>query len=372
MSYDNTNTLRKPDFIPFMRMTVLGMTGCGKTAFINAFVNSICPGRYVSTELQVLYYKKMEVRDEGEFDEIQRPIFIEVEDTPGSEKGPSGASESLADNGPVDSGPPKVKRGSRVEVLKERGKVLAMFNSEEWRHKLDYKKAMDGMLGKEFTVKIIARDGSVGLPSPDGSEGGVWNFPPGAVSLKVNAEVPLDKFLNMKKASAVLPKDPQKRKEMAANFGRPMAAFRRPIGPPDQDKALTRNRMGFFICFDLSEEDSASLKEAMNIHNQLKKYLKSRGKQAGCGMPVIMFVGTKMDKTANYKAIETNSQSAKVLCDQEDIKMIETSAKTNFQIELAFQKMVDAVSAREVLWQFEGADDGIEEGGNDDENCAIS
>merc|ERR1719353_62439 len=125
---------------------------------------------------------------------------------------------------------------------------------------------------------------------------------------------------------------------MIKNFERPMAAFQRPIGPPDQDKALTRNRMGFFICFDLSEEDSASLKEAMNIHNQLKKYLKSRGKQAGCGMPVIMFVGTKMDKTANYKAIETNSQ-----------------------IELAFQKMVDAVSAREVLWQFEGADDGIEE-----------
>lgn len=371
MSYDNTNTLTKPTLIPFMRMTVLGMTGCGKTAFVNAFVNSTCPSRYVSTERQVLYYKKMEVRDEGEYDEIQRPIFIEVEDTPGSEKGPPGAAAQ--EDGSADSGPPKLRRGARVEVIKERNKVINMFNSEEWRLKLEYKPAMDGMLGKEFSIKIMARDGSVGLPSPDGSEGGVWNFPPGAVALKVNPEVPLDKYLSMNHKKVQLPKDPKQRKEMAKNFERPVAAFQRPIGPPEQDKALTRNRMGFFICFDLSEEDSSSLKEAMNIHNQMKKYLKSRGKQVGGGTPVIMLIGTKNDKTANYKAIEVNSQSAKLLCDQEDIKMIETSAKSNYQIELAFQKMVDAISAREVLWQLESADDeGGDDGGEDPGNCSIS
>jgi len=375
MSYDNTNTLTKPTFIPFMRMTVLGMTGCGKTAFVNAFVNSACPNRYVSTERQVLYYKKMDVRDEGEFDEIQRPIFIEVEDTPGSEKGPAGAPTAAPDADSAESGPPTIKRGSRVEVLRERHKVLNMFNSEEWRGKLEYKKAMDGMLGKEFTVKIMARDGSIGLPSPDGSEGGVWNFPRGAVQLKVTPEVPLDKFLSMNRNDKYndLPKDPKERREKAKNFERPVAAFERPIGPPDQDKALTRNRMGFFICFDLSEESSTSLKEAMNIHMQLKKYLKSRGKVSGGMLPVVMLIGTKNDKTANYKAIEINSSSAKLLCDQEDIKMIETSAKTNHQVELAFQKMVDAISSKEGLWQLEGADDpGGEAGEGEAGYCAQS
>jgi len=374
MSYDNTNTLCKPEFIPFMRMTVLGMSGCGKTAFVNAFVNSTCPSRYVSTERQVLYYKKMEVRDEGEFDEIQRPIFIEVEDSPGSEKGPPGsAPEARNDDSSANTGPPTIRRGSRVQLLKERNKVIGMFNSEKWRLKLEYKKAMDGMLGKEYTVKVIPADGSIGLPSPDGSEGGVWNFPPESVSLKVTPETPLDQFLSMKKTVPVMPKDPKLRKEMAKNFERPMAAFQRPIGPPDQDKALTRNRMGFFICFDLSEEDSSSLKEAMNIHSQLKKYLKMRGKVGGAGSPVVMLIGTKNDKTAQYQAIAMNWQSAKMYCDQEDIKVIETSAKTNFHIESSFQLMVDGISAREVLWQFEGVDDNGETVENeDDANCSLS
>lgn len=371
MAYDNTATMGKPTFIPFMRVTVLGMTGCGKTAFINAFVNSTCPPRYVSTDRQVLYYKKMEVRDEGEFDELQRPIFIEVEDTPGSEKGPAGGAQPSDDK---DAGPPKVRRGARVQVIKDVKKMMAMFNSEEWRLKLEYKPAMEGMVGKEYTVRIMAKDGSVGLPSPDGSEGGVWNFPPGCVELKVNPEGPLDQFLSMNKKTFTFPKDPQQRKEMVKNFERPVAAFPRPIGPPDQDKSLTRNRMGFFICFDLSEEDSASLKEAMHIHNQLKKYLRSRGKVAGSVHPIVMLIGTKADKTSSYKAIEVNIQSAKMLCDQEDIKMIDTSAKTNQKIESAFQQMVDAISAKEALWQLDGAGEAGGGDGDDEEGgtCSIA
>lgn len=373
MAFDNTKTLHKPTFIPFMRVTVLGMTGCGKTAFVNAFVNCACPARYVSTEYQVLYYKKMEVKDEGEFDEIQRPIFIEVEDTPGSEKGPPGAVAS--DDPNETAGTPRIKKGARVQLL-SRTHVNAAFNSEKWRLKLEsgYRKAMDGMCGKEFTVKVMARDGTIGLPSPDGSEGGVWNFPPECVALKVTPEVPLDGFLRMIKKTTELPKDPNKRKAMCKNFERPMAAFPRQIGPPDQDKALTRNRMGFFICFDMTEDDNRSLKEAFNIYTQLMKMLKMKAKTS-VGSPVIMLVGTKNDKSACYKAIDINRESAQHFCDEQDVpvKLIETSAKTNYQVEVAFQAMVDGIGSREVLWQMDGGDDG---GGADGENgeggCSIA
>lgn len=371
--FDNSKTLHKPTFIPFMRVTVLGMTGCGKTAFVNAFVNCACPSRYVSTDNQVLYYKKMEVKDEGEFDEIQRPIFIEVEDTPGSEKGPPGAVDT--DDSNDAAGVPRIKKGSRVQ-LKGKSHVNAAFNSERWRLKLDggYRQAMDGMCGKEFTVKVMARDGSIGLPSPDGSEGGVWNFPPECVTLKVTPEVPLDGFLRMDSKTTKLPKDPNKRKAMCKNFERPMAAFARPIGPPDQDKALTRNRMGFFICFDMTEDDHKSLKEAFNIYTQLMKMLKMKAKTS-VGSPVIMFVGTKSDKSSSYKAIDINRESAQHFCDEQDVpvQLIETSAKTNYQVEFAFQCMVDKIGSREFLWSMDGGDDG---GGGDGENgeggCSIS
>lgn len=353
---ESTQTLKKPTLVPFFRMTVLGMTGSGKTAFINAFVNSQCPNRYTSTDKVVLYYKLLETRDEGEYDVLLRPNFIEIEDTPGSEKGPGGVSAAPPDDAD-NPGPPEVKRGARVQVLKEKNKVIAMFNSEEWRMKCEYKKAMDGMLGKEYTVKIMPRDGTVGLPSPDGSEGGVWNFPFPAVSLKTTPEVPLDKFLSMKKSIPHLPKDPNEKKEIIKKFELPFSAYERKIGPVDVDKALTRNRMGFFICFDLAEEDNASLKEAMNIHAQLKKNLKAMQKQGGVMNPVVFLIGTKADKTSAYEAIDINTRSAKMFSDQEDIKLINVSAKTNLNVNEAFQSMVDQIQSRASLWAMDSSDD---------------
>jgi GTPase SAR1 family protein len=352
---DRDSTLKKPEFMPFMRITVLGMTGSGKTAFINAFINASCPNRYTTTDRTVLYYKKVDVRDEGEFDTILRPILLEVEDTAGSEKGFEGTDVDVTP-GADDKGPPRIRKGCRVEVLKDRNKVLAMFNEEKWRGKLEYKKAMDGMLGKEFNVKLRSQDGSIGLPSPDGSEGGIWNFPLEALTLVVKPELPLDRYLSMQKKDFKMPKDPTKKRELAKALEMPFGAYERKIGPPDQDKSLTRNRMGFFICFDLSEEDSASLKEAMKIHTQLKKYLKSRGKRSGEAAPEVMFIGTKKDKTSSHEAQKRNLDSAKYLCDQEDIKVIATSAKTNDSVRRAFHDMVDDIRAKEILWQLQGND----------------
>jgi len=175
--------------VPFMRITVIGASDSGKTALINTWVNGNCPLRYTRTEKAMLYYKRMELEDEGEFCSTRQPIFVEVEDSPGSERGPDGDGAAAPPDD--DTGPPRIRKGSRVTVRDKAQEVKNCFAAEEWRRKLEYKPLMDTMLGQEFTVKLVARDGSVGLPSPDGSEGGIWNFPPKAVKLKVSPEVGL-------------------------------------------------------------------------------------------------------------------------------------------------------------------------------------
>jgi len=49
----------------------------------------------------------------------------------------------------------------------------------------DYKPGMDQMLGKQYRVLKLSEDGMVGLPSPDGSDDGIWWFPPSANALTV-------------------------------------------------------------------------------------------------------------------------------------------------------------------------------------------
>lgn len=46
----------------------------------------------------------------------------------------------------------------------------------------EYVDGMEAMLGKDFVVKDM-KNGCIGLPSPDGSQNGVWYFPPTALTL---------------------------------------------------------------------------------------------------------------------------------------------------------------------------------------------
>lgn len=351
--------MEQPKKLNFMRITVLGQSGCGKTSLITAFVNNTVPSRHFTTNSTNLYYKKMEVLDEGEFDVIKRPILVEIEDTPGSERGPDGASlKEDSESEEDDGGPPKIKKGSRVELKgpKHRNEVLASFNSEKWRLKLEYKKMMDGMLGKEFTVKLVARDTSIGLPSPDGSEGGIWNFPPDCVKLKITPELPIDKYLDMRRTEPTLHTDPQKRKEQEHALKKPVSFFSRPAGPATIDKAVTPNRMGFFICYDLSEEDSETLKEAMHVYDALKKDLANKAK-FHVQKPVIMFLGLKGDKTVNYEAVEANFTSATIFCESNDIRNMRCSAMRNDGVSSAFTEIIDAISQSEPLWTLQGISD---------------
>merc|ERR1712151_1242408 len=124
------------------------------------------------------------------------PVLVEIEDTPGSEKGFDDGDDGSAPGHDDDKGGQvKVKKGARVTVLKDKAEVVAAFATMP---KLQYRPAIDGMLGREYSVKTVSKDGkSIGLPSSDGSEGGVWNFPLSAVKLKVSLELPIDQYLSV-------------------------------------------------------------------------------------------------------------------------------------------------------------------------------
>eukprot|EP00386_Alphamonas_edax_P008330 GDKI01027326.1.p1 GENE.GDKI01027326.1~~GDKI01027326.1.p1 ORF type:complete len:260 (+),score=78.21 GDKI01027326.1:144-923(+) len=75
---------------PFVRVTVLGHGGCGKTALVNSYVNNCCPPVYQETEWPTLYYKVVRLpSDDEESDEVVS-MLLEIEDTYGSERADEG------------------------------------------------------------------------------------------------------------------------------------------------------------------------------------------------------------------------------------------------------------------------------------------
>merc|ERR1719221_845381 len=224
------------------------------------------------------------------------------------------------------------------------------------------------MLGQEFTVKLVARDGSVGLPSPDGSEGGIWNFPPKAVKLKVSPELPVDKFLDCLPAPPKENIPPAERTAFALKLQQPLSAYPRRLGP-ERDATLTRNRMGFMLCFDLSDEEGNSLREAMTVYSMLQERLASQNIKRA--KPTIFLVGTKSDKSLNHFAITNNWDSAKAWSAEEEIPVHMTSARTYKGVATLFNDMIRNLKSREILWSFEGVEDAG--GAEDDEGgmCSV-
>uniref|UniRef100_A0A7S1WMI4 Uncharacterized protein n=1 Tax=Alexandrium catenella TaxID=2925 RepID=A0A7S1WMI4_ALECA len=352
----------------FLRITLLGASNSGKTALINCYVNSHCPLRYYRTEKAMVYYKKVDIDDESEYTEALQPILLEIEDTPGSERGNDDEEDDRPR--PNDIGDPKPRLGARVVVEKDRNRLISFFEQFRPKGKIRYRPAMDGMLGKEFTVKLVAKDGSFGLPSPDGSEGGVWNFPPGAISLKVALTLPIDEFLCLGEKKKPEFKNPKEMKHYNADLITPCLAYHRPVGAPEMDKTLTRNRMGYFICFDLSDDEGDSLREAMALYNMLKKALTDK-KHPGAARvkPYVWLVGAKQDK-ASDDAYQKNRDSAQVWSEQEEIPFYQTSARTHKGVSKVFEEMQQAISSRENLWSLQGVD--CEEVQDDDQKgCSV-
>lgn len=65
--------------IPFLRLTVVGAKGCGKTCLINSWVNNFCPTVYQPTDYPQLYYRTMRMQS-SDTDQIVTAL-VEIEDT---------------------------------------------------------------------------------------------------------------------------------------------------------------------------------------------------------------------------------------------------------------------------------------------------
>lgn len=348
--------------LPFMRITVVGSTGCGKTSLVSAFINRKFPHRYMKTDSALILYRKVDMKDEV-YGKLS--VFVEVEDTPGSERGAS--DDAGAAPAADDDRPPQIRKGSRVKVVKKEELKSHFENS-----KYSYKPLMEGMAGKQFTVKLVSKDGSVGLPSPDGSEAGIWNFPPGAVKLSTALELPIDKFLRVTQESRPVITNPQERKDFNDALQKPMSAYKRKIGDAEMDKTLTRNRMGYMICFDMSDGEGNSLKEAMNLVNMLEKNTTAK-KNVKTLKPFYMLVGTKIDRTREFAALRLNEDSALDFSETKEIPFAKLSAKTFENVQKTFEDVLMAISSNETLWAERDVDD--DDGGKGDEEtegCTVA
>merc|ERR1712232_849634 len=101
-------------------------------------------------------------------------------------------------------------------------------------------------------------------------------------------------------------------------------------------------------------------KEAMNVHTFLMKKLENP-RFAARLRPMVFLVGCQNDKTAPENRIDLNRKSAKVLSERMEIKFMETSARTNFNVEETFFEMIQVILSKEGLWSLQGPDNDEEE-----------
>jgi len=314
----------------------------------------------VPTDQAQIYYRKIELRDEEDPGKPEKPraILLEIEDTPGSEKGHD------TSGGPTDGDPLAIKRGSRVRVCADKREVQRLF--ENWRaakrKPLIYERGMDAMLGGDFTVKAVG-DGTFGLVAQEG--GDIWEFPAAALHHKLGISLPIDPYLDSgEKPLKVLTKM-KERKERCAALQHPFSAYPRDINAPNTDTPMSRNRMGYFICFDVADEDSSSLDEAKKVHQMLVKRLDKR--QNKKAMPIIWLVGCKGDKTSSPRIVEQNLQVARAYAEDEDIRLEVTAARKHKGTYDVFHEMASLIENKVPLWRYVD-DDG--ENASDDENDA--
>merc|ERR1712032_668693 len=185
---------------------------------------------------------------------------------------------------------------------------------------------------------------------------------------------PIDKFLNLdvkdlqKECQRDFANPHQKMtatdaSRLKEDLQRPFSAHKRPIRHPDEDRTITKQRMGYFICFDLSDLDGDSLREAMKLYQMLIKALDKKTQIRG--RPKIWLVGCKQDRSSDARALKMNKESAINFSNSYEIPFATTSARDHKGVHEAFADIIQAISSSEILWRMEAADDEDNQGGSD-------
>lgn len=345
----------QPDALRIVRITLLGASDSGKTSLANAFVNGRCPLRPQPTDKAAIMYRKVEVEDEA--------CVVEIEDTPGSERDDGGEFSCHG----ADAAPGILCPGVRVRIHDDKSFVEAAFRNR----KLRYRREMDSMLGMSFVVRRINEEAGVcSLMLGGTSENVTVDFPREALEVSAAVVFPIDEFLvpgGQGDAATLLDSG---RRDLSAKLSKPFSAYERPITSPGVERAVTRNRMGYFLCFDASDHTHESLKEAVSLHKMLAqtrpRWLKRKLQ------PIIALVACKTDRSSRDLEVRQILIAAQNFAESEDLTFYATSASTHRGVQEAFADMVSAISHRRPLWSLYGlvADDGDERSGDADK-CAL-
>lgn len=342
--------------ILFFRITLLGSSSCGKTSLISSFVNGCFLQRQKVTDKAVVYHRRVEIQDDSNATVVRKRTFlVEVEDTPGSERGQEDDDDAAA--AARTGGEVKLKKGDRIKIRQDKRKVVELFRAHP---SLEYRPDIDPMLGRACSIKAVYKDGSVAVVDNSGCS---WELPMGAVEPVASLELPIDEFLHLSEKPRPTFNTLAERKQYNEDLTRPLSAYVRPVGGDGMDKTLTKNRMGFFLCFDLSDETGDSLKEAVALYRMVKAKLARIFRKTA--VPILWLVGCKADKTGLSRVVKNNMRAASAFSDEVMIPFYVTSARKHEGVQRVFERMAAAIHERYNLWNLSSLDG--EEGGEQEE-----
>lgn len=329
---DNVSQLR------FFRITCLGASESGKTSLVNAFVNGCFPTGHQTTEHATVFHRRLEILDKETVGSERRAYLVEVEDTPGSERGND--LDEAASN-PKNDG--KLLKGRLVNVKDDLQLVMKAFQQHP---SLTFRPDVEHAMGRRGTITRVHKDCSaVTVTMRDGT---AFELPASAVEHSEAMELPVDEFLHFGMMRQPKHSTQQDRDAYEQKSLKPFSAHSRPVGNPMMDRSLTRRRMAFFICFDLSDDTGESVKEAVAVYRMMHKRLEiARGQTV---LPIIWLVGCKADRSHAVSVIKKNEQVARCFSEDVEIPFYTTSARNHEGIQELFRDMALAILEHQQLW----------------------
>lgn len=361
--------------VAFHRITLIGSSGCGKTALANAFVNNVAIFEHQPTTDLTVYHSRVCLGKDGDSEDSSFHALLEIEDTWASNKVSPTKMHLLYDpwwpltqaqaieasivdvkakkapktqnknavcqcgHGRSDheggTGPCRVLPCTCDGFSEEIPSVLNPFSNsrppELWGvpclkdHSLKLCEDMDGA-GWLCNAKY----------EQDGCRSGFVKVAHTKGKPRYRCEVcdyNLCEKCHEAKAKAMAHKEPE---------------------PHDVDRdgrkyrPLTRNRMAYFFVFDTNDIDS--YKEALAQEKALKDYLKRKDIKT---LPVMYLVGTKIDVDPDNPAFQSVQFSAKSKSERDSMRYKEVSSMKFEGVRRLFREVVVSIRSKQNLWLLE-------------------
>mmetsp|Transcript_70330 Transcript_70330/g.217542 ORF Transcript_70330/g.217542 Transcript_70330/m.217542 type:complete len:397 (+) Transcript_70330:82-1272(+) len=359
--------------VTLLRITLIGSSGSGKSALVNAFVNNVFAYEHHPTSDLELYYSRLHIKaDVGDTD---FHALVEIEDTWPSNKVSPDKMELLYDpwwpitqkqatssfgrthDKKMRSG---LKAGGRYAVCAcghgrsdhEGGKGVCKVSPcnchqmrEEGPNVLHpFSGSMPHELWgvpcrRDHTLKFVPDLANTGwLCNGRQDDGGCKN------GYTTKAQTKGQPRYRCEACDYELCERCHDTKAKAMTFHNPE--------PFDVDREgrkyrpLTRNRMAYFFVFDTN--DMESYKEALGQEKALRDYMKRKEIKVE---PVFFLVGTKVDvdpDTPSFKSVQFSAQSKSI---RDSMAYKEVSAPKFQGVRRLFRDAVLALRARQALWQ---------------------